>query len=414
MRWAAYLGSSWTWCIGMFLPVLLIRDYGTLGFVAFAVPNVIGAAAMGWTLRGEDASRRMVGAHARVMRLFSHVTVGFQLFFLLALGSMLMGQTLAIGLAALVFVVVGVMSWTEKGTGFGGGWTGLVVWGFSIAMGVLASESHLLQTAPLTSFIAPSSMPDVIWLGLSCVFGFALCPYLDLTFHKAWRGAGDRRREAFGLGFGFFFLAMIAFTAMYSGAVREVLASPGGGAALLPIWLHMTGQIAFTCVVHSRGKLQSWFELPERSGKEAENPGARWSRMDWAELLGVVGIVGVGFFESRSEGFELVYRLFMSFYGLLFPAYVLICMMPTWRNPLPPTHRQVLAWIVSVVVASPMMYLAFIEKRMWWVGPALVVVFVASRVRAGYRAPQAVASLIDVEAPASGRDSADPSEVKRQ
>src|SRR3954471_24793497 len=52
LNWAAFLGASWTWCIGMFLPVLLIRDYGPSMWWAFAVPNVIGAAAMGWILRG--------------------------------------------------------------------------------------------------------------------------------------------------------------------------------------------------------------------------------------------------------------------------------------------------------------------------------------------------------------------------
>ncbi len=367
----------------MFLPVLLIRDYGTLGFVVFAVPNVIGAAAMGWTLRGEDASRRMVAAHERTMRLFSDVTVGFQLFFMLALGTMFFGHLLAIGLAVMVMLVIGAMVLTDKSAR--PGWTGLVVWGFSIAMGVLAYESHVLDVSPLATFTAPTSTPDTIWLALSCVFGFALCPYLDLTFHKAWQGAGERRREAFTLGFGGFFLLMIALTALYSGALRELLASRTGTAALLPIWLHMTGQIAFTCVVHSRGRLQSWFELPKRSTGGQGTPKPTWSHMDWAGLLAAIGFVALAFFENRTEGLEVVYRLFMSFYGLLFPAYVLICMVPTWRNPLPPTRRQILAWLLSVLIASPMMYMAFIERRMWWVGPALAVVFIASRVRPGPR-----------------------------
>ncbi|HTL30770.1 MAG TPA: hypothetical protein VL282_16180, partial [Tepidisphaeraceae bacterium] len=34
--WAIYLGMSWTWCIGMFLPVLLVRDYGFWGWLVFA------------------------------------------------------------------------------------------------------------------------------------------------------------------------------------------------------------------------------------------------------------------------------------------------------------------------------------------------------------------------------------------
>ena len=54
--WAAYLACSWTWCIGMFLPVLLVRDYGVWGWIVFAVPNVLGAAAMGWVLRSAEVS----------------------------------------------------------------------------------------------------------------------------------------------------------------------------------------------------------------------------------------------------------------------------------------------------------------------------------------------------------------------
>ena len=40
--WAFFLACSWTWCVGMFLPVLLVRNWGIWGWVVFAVPNVIG------------------------------------------------------------------------------------------------------------------------------------------------------------------------------------------------------------------------------------------------------------------------------------------------------------------------------------------------------------------------------------
>src|SRR6266404_3216610 len=50
LGWAVFLAVSWTWCIGMFLPVLLVRDYGLWGWIVFAVPNMIGAAAMGWVM----------------------------------------------------------------------------------------------------------------------------------------------------------------------------------------------------------------------------------------------------------------------------------------------------------------------------------------------------------------------------
>ena len=35
----------------MYLPVVLYREYGIGGWIIFAVPNVIGAAAMAWLLR---------------------------------------------------------------------------------------------------------------------------------------------------------------------------------------------------------------------------------------------------------------------------------------------------------------------------------------------------------------------------
>src|SRR5215813_659097 len=81
LSWAVYLACSWTWCIGMFLPVLLVRDYGVAGWIAFAVPNVVGAAAMGWTLRDSAASRRVAQEHRTAARWFSLVTIAFQIFF---------------------------------------------------------------------------------------------------------------------------------------------------------------------------------------------------------------------------------------------------------------------------------------------------------------------------------------------
>src|SRR5688572_33083294 len=80
LGWAIYLGMSWTWCIGMFLPVLLIRDYGNWSWVIFAVPNVVGAAAMGWVLR-DGQSELLVAQHRQAIDAFSFVTATFQIFF---------------------------------------------------------------------------------------------------------------------------------------------------------------------------------------------------------------------------------------------------------------------------------------------------------------------------------------------
>src|SRR5690606_32922674 len=82
--WAAYLACSWTWCIGMFLPVLLVRDFGVWAFAVFAVPNVLGAAAMGWVLRDGSAAAALRERHRAATELFSVVTILFQWFFLAA------------------------------------------------------------------------------------------------------------------------------------------------------------------------------------------------------------------------------------------------------------------------------------------------------------------------------------------
>ena len=79
--WALFLGMSWTWCIGMFMPVLMVREWGFWGWVVFTAPNVVGAAAMGWVLRDAAASRRLVGDHLTACSAFSAVTIIFQLSF---------------------------------------------------------------------------------------------------------------------------------------------------------------------------------------------------------------------------------------------------------------------------------------------------------------------------------------------
>ncbi|MBL8762616.1 MAG: hypothetical protein JNL50_15075, partial [Phycisphaerae bacterium] len=83
LGFGAYLAASWTWCIGMFLPTMLIRDFGGWAFWAFAIPNVVGAAAMGLVLARPGDSERLVAKHWPALSLFSLVTASFQVFFML-------------------------------------------------------------------------------------------------------------------------------------------------------------------------------------------------------------------------------------------------------------------------------------------------------------------------------------------
>ena len=76
--------SSWTWCIGMWLPMIVIGRWGWSGFWVFAVPNVLGCAAMGYIVGSKAKSQQLVDTHRGPMRWFSMFTIGFQLFWLTA------------------------------------------------------------------------------------------------------------------------------------------------------------------------------------------------------------------------------------------------------------------------------------------------------------------------------------------
>ena len=41
VAWGLFCSNSWTWCIGMYLPVILLRSFGWPGFLAFVIPNVL-------------------------------------------------------------------------------------------------------------------------------------------------------------------------------------------------------------------------------------------------------------------------------------------------------------------------------------------------------------------------------------
>lgn len=374
--WAAFLGSSWTWCIGMFLPVILVRDYGVWGWVTFAVPNVLGAAAMGWVLR-DGQSERMVPAHRPALVAFSVVTAAFQVFFALwmlpQLGlPKLQWATLAAG-AVLVWVGG---RWQQ--------WPHLVLAGAALLASVVAwvaagRSGELLSPVRLWTTDAGRFPPDLALLAPVMAFGFAFCPYLDLTFHRARQQTrGAHARAAFSLGFGVLFLAMIVFTLYYAVPVSRHLTDPSliGQALLTAVGLHMLGQLAFTIGAHWRDAARTI-----RFG-DAVVPLA-------SVALGVVAWLASTAIDYPAAdparttarvtfgGGELVYLLFMSFYGLAFPAYAWLCITPTWRAPTPPDRRAWATFAVVVLIAAPMYWMGFVERETTWLLPALAVVLLA-------------------------------------
>jgi MFS family permease len=367
--WGAFLACSWTWCIGMYLPVLLIRDFGPLSFAVFAVPNVLGAVLMGMLLDRPGASEELVRRHGKACWAFSFITLAFQVFFLcwLILGLDLGVSRWVLAPMLLVILFIGrgdrASAWTR--------FVSILVLALSLGAG-----AWWLRHFPPVGGIQPPRLDakELAWMAPVCALGFGLCPYLDLTFHTArQRAAGRAGTFAFALGFGVFFLAMIMLTLLYTGPLLARAQGSGRdlqpGLLALPMVLHVSVQLVFTVMLH-----KSWIEAdPSPAG-----PAAPVNASLLALVLGVVvAIVSYKMGDYAGlTGTELVYRGFMGFYGLVFPAYVWTCVV-CGRREGGPGVRQMVALAAALVVAGPMYWMGFIESKTWWLGPGVLVVLVA-------------------------------------
>ena len=378
--WGIYLAVSWTWCIGMFLPILLLRDFGVLGYIAFALPNVVGAAGMGWIITSPDASRRFVERHRLACVGFGAVTVLFHLVFVLRVVAplnQLNGATLG---AASVLLAPLLLSWFDRPRA-----VALITYLLSLcAVSVFVSHAWIpapeLDPAATESFRSMRlAARDVAFLAPACAFGFLFCPYLDLTFHRARQGlAGVESRLGFGIGFGVFFLAMILFTIAYapvfipSYSTKYLRPPPLLLTALL---LHIGAQSAATIAFHFRA-----LRLPETG---AIGRGS-------SRLLMMLAVLCAGTLlfprlitssvPSFADSHERLiwYRVFMSFYGLAFPGYIWLLAIPTRDGHAGPRgirgRRKLAILFVALLLASPCFWLGFVERQTWWLAPGMLVI----------------------------------------
>jgi hypothetical protein len=380
---AVYLAVSWTWCIGIFLPVILVRDFGWAGWIVFAIPNIVGAAAFGWFVRDRDHVDRLLAAHQPVFVAFSLVTIAFQVFFVTWFFGRL--NMLAAMVACLILAgTVRVLGERRRGLDALAAATGfflslvILVWWIVHLLGTPAAST--VEPAPWTDFsrhvfIRPGF--GVIGLSTVCIFGFALCPYFDLTFYAARRDmpAGSAHR-AFGWGFGFFFLLMILLSLAYAPTVAAAMAGHTASPLVMRlVAIHIVVQIALTIAFHARATLD---RLSDRRG-----PMVLGSTVGAGILIGAVALAIGPVFGLTAGGStaltagELVYRLFMSFYGLIFPAYAWICMLANFRNPSPPSSARIRVTVVAIAIAAPMFAMGFIAGHTIWLIPGIAVVLLS-------------------------------------
>jgi len=358
----------------MFLPLLLMRDFGSAAFWVFMIPNALGAAAMGVVL-SRESSLAAVLINAPQLRAFSTVTIAFQCFFLAWLLArfedavitapwVLPSATTAMGVFGILLALLPkrIPGWPLVAA--------TTLWSFSacVLIAALAAPDGSLAAEADLPASAPQGRLDLVFLAPAVVFGFLLCPYLDPTFHRARRafiGAGGA--WAFLIGFLVLFVAMIALTTVYRPMVSWYLGA--GQQAAVPwlallVLIHITTQLVFTLLVHDA-------EMPRPGGSGA-----------FVTPIVAVLAFGLGFGIAPDYGDmcgeESVYRVFMAFYGLIFPAYVWLVMLPT-----PDRHsgligqrgrKKLRVWAFCIGVAAPMYWLGFLEREEIWLVPGLGVV----------------------------------------
>jgi len=368
---ALFLACSWTWCIGMWFPVYMTRDWGWPGWAAFLIPNALGAAAMGMLLT-TATSRLFVERNRAALRAFSVFTILFHVSWLAWLMSWLASQAFSKQgwhgglLAAVVVLVAWLCSWIKRW-----GILTLVVAASSAAAAVLSMVyGNTLRMPPESGEQLASSLVYVLPVLL---LGFGLCPYLDLTFHRVRQELpGVRGTAAFTIGFGLFFPLLMVYTLLYAGGLLARQWS-------LYLLVHVVMQAMFTIGSHIRelrpGGLADW--------------GPAWKQnrllilLAMGFMLASAAIPWLPNPRPHVNAMRFTYELFMTAYALVFPAYVWIVAIERGM----PARLRLNAWLISIVLASPMLWLGYIERQHVWLLPGVGVVLIAPLIARRFSSP---------------------------
>lgn len=349
----------------MFLPFILLERYGWAGFAVFAVPNVLGCAAFGYVVRTRARSESMERDHGGAMAAFSSATLAFHVFFAgFAARCLLPGDVSTIGafgVAVLAYVLAIALSCAPRHL-----WLPMAAAAYVISLAAFVR----LGVQPLLDFswageIGPRAAP---WLIPVMLLGFLLCPYLDLTFHRALRQSPSH--HAFAV-FGVTFAVMIVLTCAYAPFVPSLLPTI--------VFVHLGAQLLFTSAAHAR-EIRECTVLRRR---------ARMSLL-LAPLLAsplVLLLASPDDLVVWLRGTD-VYLRFIVIYGLAAPAYVLLVM--TARRLQPPTGRALLVAGGLALLVSPCYEFGFFRGETWLLAIPPVVLAAAaavirSRTAAGVR-----------------------------
>jgi hypothetical protein len=377
----------------MWLPVILVRHFGWPGWVAFAVPNIAGAMSVGLVYRTRAQSSEFVARRLPTMRAFSKVTLALHAFVLTWALSLLMGGLTTIaglpaaipGTAVPLSTVLALL--TLAALWFSASWFGkrsfraaciaaIVIW--------LSSAYFLAMSWTTTpGFRAPPQFSgdargvDLFFLAPVLVFAFALCPYLDLTIHRARQETpGAAGTRAFVLGFGVLFTAMIAGTLLYAQGWID------SRSYSFYVIAHLTAQSWFTIGMHQRA-------LRDTAGADRRStatPLLVGMALGLAPASAFVGSVFGGTALQGVISFDGFYRMFMAFYGLVFPALLWV-----WTTSRRDDRAATLTALIAIALALPFFWLGFFEGRWIYLPAGLLIVLVAGPLATRFSSPKGAA-----------------------
>lgn len=351
---ACFLACSWLWCIGLYLPIILLRNFGWPGWLAFAIPNVLGAAAVGLALRRPGASQEFVRRREPWLRAFSLWTVAFHAFFLaLPLVMVAISPTSsspeltalsALALAAIVSALglaLSIRAWTTAAPA-------LLLLSFLLFFGASITGSTMSRTPSATGAYAPIALA---YAAPAIALGFLTCPFLDLTLHATrQRLPGRAGTTAFILAFALLFPLLITGSLIYGAAWVQ------NGEASYYILGHMVAQSLFTVGAHSTA---------------LKNSGVRFR---WTLLAILAGSL-LAWIALRAESIRMsdAYLVLLAAYGLAFPALVWASValrrdaLRTWS----------LITLVAIAAGALPFWMGFLERRWWALLPGVAIVLAA-------------------------------------
>ena len=392
----------------MFLPILLLRDYGWTGLAIFLIPNAIGAAAMGWLLPGSPELGRLLTPHLPMIRWFTRITVAFHLYWIGMLASPVVpafpGAWLAMPLVAIAGMLLGIRTVHRHGLA-----VAAVLWVLGLLLVVALLTSLGL---PDLSLLNASPLPLEAMLAAPVIaIGFLACPYLDATFLVARHINTDANaRGSFTLGFLGLFPVMIAATVLYA----PMLSANSGGLLSGPhailglcVAVHLALQAGFTIAVHARS-IDHLGRVWPASASRIPSPAVRAvigarpaspTALLWLLPIGLLGLIVARLPTPAGLAItpaEIGYRVFLSCYGLAFPAYVWICMIGRDRRigSGRPNRRNLTVTVIAVLLGAPCFAMGFVLFEAWWLVLGAAVLLMARLGRSSVDDDQAVRSSL--------------------